>query len=265
MIKDNTFEPVECIKGDARHGLVVICDHARNTMPDEYEKLGLDDDTLARHIAYDIGARDLSCALARALDVPAVLSTFSRLLIDPNRGEDDPTLIMEVSDGVVIRRNSALTKQQRQQRLDTFHRPYHRALERVLDEVVRTGRAPAILSIHSFTPYWKTTPRPWHGGILWDRDPRLAAPLIAGLAADTRLNIGDNEPYTGALKGDTMYRHGTKNGFAHALLEVRQDLICNERGVAEWTQRVVSVLSPLLRDGEMFRRRRYGSRANPSL
>jgi predicted N-formylglutamate amidohydrolase len=135
-------------------------------------------------------------------------------------------------------------------------------VRRALDAGLATGRAPSILSVHSFTPAWKSRPRPWHAGILWDRDPRLAIPLIDALRADGSLAVGDNEPYAGALKGDTLYRHGSKRGLAHALIEVRQDLIGDDKGVAEWASRLVPILARLKDEPEMRAVRHFGSRSD---
>ncbi|MCX5571250.1 MULTISPECIES: N-formylglutamate amidohydrolase [Kaistia] len=235
----------EIVPGDAAAGLILLCDHASNHVPSEYGSLGLPPSEFTRHIAYDIGAEALTRALAVRFGVPAVLSHFSRLLIDPNRGLDDPTLIMRLSDGAVIPRNARIDAAEREHRIERFYRPYDDAVTRTIDAGMTTGRIPMILSIHSFTPLWKGVPRPWHAGILWDADPRLAQPLIAGLAADPAIVVGDNEPYHGALKGDTLYRHATRRGLAHALVEIRQDLIADPAGVAEWTDRLANVLVDL--------------------
>ena len=140
--------------------------------------LGLPQPELKRHIAYDIGAAAVTRHLAKLLQAPAVLTHFSRLLIDPNRGEDDPTMIMRLSDGAIVPGNRHIDSQERARRVDHYYRPYHAAIDRVIDQCIGAGRPPAILSIHSFTESWKGTPRPWHAGILWDRDPRLAQPLL---------------------------------------------------------------------------------------
>jgi predicted N-formylglutamate amidohydrolase len=116
--------------------------------------------------------------------------------------------------------------------------------------------------VHSFTPAWRGRPRPWHAGILWDRDPRLAVPLIEALRADGSLVVGDNEPYVGALKGDTLYRHGSRRGLAHALIEVRQDLIGDENGIAEWSARLVPILARLKDNPEMRAVHHFGSRSD---
>jgi predicted N-formylglutamate amidohydrolase len=259
---DRAFAAVETIPGDPACGLVVLCDHASNALPPEYGDLGLPAGEFQRHIAYDIGAAALSRRIAAALGAPAILSRFSRLLIDINRGEDDPTLIMRLSDGAVVRGNARVDAQERERRLERYYLPYHAAVTRVLDKALATGRAPAILSVHSFTPAWRGRPRPWHAGILWDLDPRLAVPLIEALCAEGSLVVGDNEPYVGALKGDTLHRHGSKRGLAHALIEVRQDLISDDKGVVEWTARLVPILARLKDDPDLRAVRNFGSRSD---
>ncbi len=137
---------------------------------------------MRRHIASDVGARGVTLGLARRLGAEAVLSTWSRLVIDPNRGEDDPTLVMKLYDGSLIPGNRQVGLAEIERRLDAYHRPYHRAIDRALDRVLAEGRAPALVAIHSFTPQFRGRPvRPWHVGLLWDRDDRLLAPA-AGAA-----------------------------------------------------------------------------------
>jgi predicted N-formylglutamate amidohydrolase len=248
--------------GDLEGGLVILVDHASNHIPAEYANLGLPPAELERHIAFDIGAGPLGLALAERFRAPALLTCFSRLLIDPNRGEDDPTLIMRLSDGAVVPGNACLDRAEADRRVARFYRPYHQAIGRLLDTMAATGRAPVILAIHSYTPVWKGNQRPWHAGILWDCDPRLALPLLTALQAEAGLRVGDNEPYSGALKNDTMYRHGSKRGFAHVLLEVRNDLIAAPAGVLEWADRLEPILRDILRDDDLYRARHYGSAAD---
>ncbi|HVZ13161.1 MAG TPA: N-formylglutamate amidohydrolase [Bauldia sp.] len=248
--------------GASSSGLVLVCDHAANAVPPEYGDLGLPAAEFRRHIAYDPGAAALTRALGAALGAPAVFSTFSRLLIDANRGEDDPTLIMRLSDGAVVPGNARVDAAERARRIARYHAPYHAAVDAALDAALAAGVVPAIFSVHSFTPVWRGVPRAWHCGVLWDNDPRMAVPLIEGLRADGSLIVGDNEPYAGALAGDSMYRHATRRGLAHALVEVRQDLIADEAGVAAWAERLVTLLVGLNRDPALHGVRHYGSNAD---
>ncbi|TPW26666.1 N-formylglutamate amidohydrolase [Pararhizobium mangrovi] len=255
------FAPYEILDAEPGSGIVLLADHARAALPERYAKLGLPEEAFTRHIAYDIGVEALTRRLGERLSAPAVLCCFSRLLIDPNRGEDDPTLVMKLSDGAVVPANHPMTGEERAFRLETFHRPYHRAVADLVERAEKAaGAPPFVVSLHSFTPAWKGEARPWHVGVLWDSDPRAPRPLIEALQAEGDLVVGDNEPYSGALGNDTMFTHCTRTGLAHALIEVRQDLIADNAGVAEWADRLCPLLESLNARPEMHRREYHGSR-----
>lgn len=257
------FPAYEIIEGDYDTGMVLVADHAMNRLPPHYGSLGLPESAFGRHIAFDIGIEALTRRLAAMLGIPAVLGCFSRLLIDPNRGEDDPTLIMKISDGAIIPGNHPITQEEWDLRLDTYHRPYHRAVEKTIAKAGASGRAPLVLSLHSFTPFWKEFARPWHAAVLWDSDHRAVRPLLEGLRLPGDLIIGDNEPYDGALKGDTMYRHCLMAGIPHTLLEVRQDLIANEDGVLGWAERLAPLFAALNTDPALHEYKVFPSRTGP--
>ncbi len=264
MTRTALFEPFLLVEGDRRKGLVLIADHARRDLPEEYGDLGLPASEFDRHIAYDIGVEALTLELAARLGVPAVMAGFSRLLIDPNRGEDDPTLVRQLYDGTIVPANYPMSPAEREKRLDLFYRPYHDAVSAMIASVAAAGGCPpVILSIHSFPPVLQGRPRPWHAGLLWDLDDRVARPLIEALAADPLLVIGDNEPYDGALRGDTMYRHAIVNGFPHALIEIRQDLIAGPSGVEAWTARLAPIVDAINRRPDIHVVKMYGSRTGP--
>ncbi|WHA41691.1 N-formylglutamate amidohydrolase [Agrobacterium larrymoorei] len=258
------FQPYEIIEGDYDKGMVLIADHAMNLLPPAYGNLGLPQTAFQRHIAYDIGIEGLTRKLAARLGVPAVMGRFSRLLIDPNRGEDDPTLIMKISDSAIVPGNHPMTQEEWDSRLNRYHRPYHNAVDGVLQKAAaQSGRAPLIFSLHSYTPFWKAVPRPWHAAVLWDTDHRAVHPLLAHLRASGDIVVGDNEPYDGALKGDTMYRHCMLKGIAHALLEVRQDLIGDEAGIESWAARLAPIFAAMNDDPTLHEYRRFASRTGP--
>lgn len=251
---------VAFVPGEVAGGLVILCDHASNAIPDEYERLGLPEAELQRHIAYDIGAAEVTVRLAALTGAPAVMSTFSRLVIDPNRGPDDPTLVMKLSDGAIVQGNARADDAEVERRLERFYRPYDHAVGAVIDAALARGRPPAILSIHSFTPAWKGVPRPWHVTVLWDADPRLPIPLLGALAAPGDVVVGDNEPYDGALAGDTVNRHATRRGLANALIEVRQDLIADAAGAAAWAARLATAWAAVKDDPALGRIEPHASR-----
>jgi predicted N-formylglutamate amidohydrolase len=238
------------LPGRLDRGLILVCDHAGNAFPSGYGTLGVSEADLERHIAYDIGAGAVTRLMAAELGVPATLTHFSRLLIDCNRGADDPTLIMRLADGTPVEGNRHLTVAERDKRIALYYTPYHAAIAAIIDRALAQGIAPVLLSIHSFTPVWKSNPRPWHAAVLWDRDPRLAKPLLSQLRAEPEFVVGDNEPYRGGLLGDCMWRHGTERGLAHALIEVRQDLIAEEAGQREWAARLARIMSGILAAAE---------------
>jgi predicted N-formylglutamate amidohydrolase len=264
------FPPVEQIAGALDAGVIVICDHASNGLPPEYGDLGLTHESLQRHIAYDIGAAWVTRRLAGLLGAPAVLSTFSRLLIDPNRGADDPTLVMRLSDGAIVPGNARIDAAEIARRRALYWSPYREAVAQTVDAMTATGAAPVVVSMHSFTPIWRGRTRPWKIGVLWDVDARLPAPLLQALAEESDLapaseNVGDNEPYDGALEGDTIDDIATARGLANALIEVRQDLIATETQADAWAERLARLLRPILARSELHVRADFGSRASGAL
>ncbi|MGX9142989.1 N-formylglutamate amidohydrolase [Mesorhizobium sp. 128a] len=264
MTRSTVFAPVDIVEGDRKRGMVLVADHARSDLPEEYGSLGLPAVELERHIAYDIGVEAVTRELAAALDVPAVIANFSRLLIDPNRGEDDPTLIRQLYDGTLVPGNYPMALAERERRLDGFYRPYHNAVSAMIASVAQaSGKAPFIFSVHSFTPVMQGVVRPWHVGILWDLDDRVARPLIDMLAQDKDLVVGDNEPYDGALRGDTMFKHAIVNGFAHALIEIRQDLIADSKGALAWAERLTPIVDAIDRRPDIHQVKMFGSRTGP--
>lgn len=243
IVAAESAEAFEVVAGRPAVGVVLLCDHAGNAFPEGYGTLGLPAAELERHIAYDIGAAGVTRELARLLGAPAVLSRFSRLLIDINRGIDDPTLVMRLSDGAVVEGNRHVDAAEIAHRVEHYYRPYHDTVSAVIDACIAAGRPPVLVSMHSFTHAWKGTPRPWHVGILWDtQDARVARPMIEAFRAGGDLVVGDNEPYRGHLEGDTLWRHGLRRGLAHVLIEVRQDLIGDQAGQIAWAERIAATL-----------------------
>ncbi|MEM6824873.1 MAG: N-formylglutamate amidohydrolase [Pseudomonadota bacterium] len=229
---------------------LIACDHASNRVPEALGgTLGLPPDDMARHIAFDLGAAGVARALAASLSAPTILSRFSRLVIDPNRGEDDPTLIMQVYDGTIVPGNRDLTQEARLERLDRWYRPYHAAYAE------RAGRRgdTLIVAVHSFTPrLLGRAPRPWHLGILFDpSDERLSRPFLYRLHAEEDLVVGENEPYAGHLAGDAIDRHGLTQGRPNVLIELRHDLIATAEAQQAWAARFAPLLEAARKDAKL--------------
>ncbi len=223
---------------------LITCDHASNMVPPFVGNgdLGLPPADMQRHIAYDPGALAVCKLLGQRLDAPVVGSNFSRLVIDPNRGEDDPTLVMQLYDGTIIPANRQVDATERALRLDRCYRPYHAALAKL---AARPDTV--IVSVHSFTPQLRgREPRPWEIGILHPDNERFSPHLIAALQAPGDLCVGINEPYTGYLPGDAIDTHGTKMGRPNTLIELRNDLIAEAAGQEYWADRLADVLPQAL-------------------
>jgi predicted N-formylglutamate amidohydrolase len=240
------YKPFEIVGAERSGPWVIACDHASNLIPPFVNNGSLDlpAGDMGRHIAYDVGAKGVSLALGALLDAPVICSNFSRLVIDPNRGENDPTLLMKLYDGTIIPANRHADAAEKERRLDACYRPYHNALA----DLLQTRSEAALLTLHSFTPQLAGRPkRPWHVGILHADDRRLCDPLLELLQQDQSLCVGRNEPYGGHLPGDTIDRHAISQGRHNALVEIRNDLIHTDEQQAHWAERLAPILQNALR------------------
>ena len=241
-----TYHPFFIEGADRPSRWLITCDHAANTVPPFVNggTLGLPEADMNRHIAYDVGAAGVARELARHLDAPAILSNFSRLVIDPNRGEDDPTLLMKLYDGTIIPGNRHAGPEELQLRLNRCYRPYHTGLS----ELAARQPDTVIVSVHSFTRQLRARPpRPWHVGVLYAADRRLSRPLVDLLNAEQDLCIGENEPYGGHLPGDAIARHAIAHERPNTLLELRNDLIGTRDAQAAWARRLAPILQEAAR------------------
>lgn len=249
MTVPDASPPYRIIGADRPGRWLVTCDHATNRVPDDVAggSLGVAPADMARHIAYDVGAAGLTLALAERLDSPAIESDFSRLVIDPNRGEDDPTLVMKLYDGTLIPANRHVDAVEVERRLATLYRPYHAAYAGLAARRADT----VIVAVHSFTPCLRgRSPRPWQVGVLYSQaDPVFSRALIARLAAEPDLCVGDNQPYAGCLPGDSIDRHALAAGRKNTLIELRNDLITTPADQARWADRLAPVLRAVLAAG----------------
>ena len=239
---------------------LIICDHSSNFIPQHYNNLGLSKTDIESHRAYDLGASDLANELAKLLSCNLVMSNFSRLLIDPNRGEDDPTLIPKLSEGKIIKGNLEILHsnedKERQKRIFEFYLPYHKEINKFLINSIKKGKIPKILSIHSFTPIWKGKQRETEIGILWDKDDRLSKIFLSSFK---NIEVGDNKPYSGRLRNDTLYKHATMRGIPNVLIEVRQDLLENKKDRLQWAKKIHNVLKENKKMINTFSIKKFGS------
>ncbi|RVU37896.1 N-formylglutamate amidohydrolase [Hwanghaeella grinnelliae] len=244
---------------DGKAAGVIVCDHASNKVPRRLDSLGLTPACLNFHISYDIGAAGVAERLAPLLDMPAIFSGYSRLVIDMNRPTDDFTSIREISDAHVVPGNRGLTERDHHLRQEELFKPYHDAVEGLMTDKRRRAdelglEAPVVISVHSCTDEMRGVKRPWHIGVLYNRDERLAKAIIDVLRdQNPDLTIGDNKPYSGLdAYGYTIERHALPFGIPNVLFEVRQDLIGTEEGQAKYANILGTALAVVLSDVTQF-------------
>ena len=236
-------EPVSTYNPDGKSRFLLVADHAGNLIPRVLGRLGLIEADCRRHIAWDIGIAGLARLLADQLDANLIKQNYSRLVIDCNRPLDAVTSIPEMSENTQIPGNANVNERDRAARIHEIFEPYHARIEAELNRRQRADQPTALIALHSFTPMFKGASRPWHAGVLYNRDGRLARELLMLLGANSELLVGDNAPYVVNDATDyTIPVHAERRGLYHALVEVRQDLIDNEIGQREWALRLGDLL-----------------------
>jgi predicted N-formylglutamate amidohydrolase len=239
--------PFVVLEENGQASALVVCDHASRAFPRALDRLGLPELPSWQHIAWDIGAGELARGLAHALDAPAVLAGYSRLVVDCNRSPDDEEAFRRESDGWTIPGNQDLTELDRRVRLASFFDPYHQCIEAMLGGFRSRGVVPLLVAVHSFSPTLAGDTRPWHAGVLWDRDEANARRLLTRLRAQKGLVIGDNEPYSGKHPANyTIDHHAKAHGLPHVCIEVRQDLLSSPAGIERWVRLLASLIGDIL-------------------
>jgi predicted N-formylglutamate amidohydrolase len=230
-------------------GVVLICEHAGQLVPESVGSLGLDAQVMSTHIAWDIGAASLARALSKELDAPLILQRYSRLVFDCNRVMEAPDAIVEVSDGVEIPANQKLSSAGRQARFDQVYIPFERAIEQVIEDCLLQGTSPAIVCIHSFTPVFKGQQRYLDLGIIHDASDAS----FAAYTLELGLKLGQysaalNQPYeAGDGVTHTLAMHGVRRKLSNVMFEVRNDLIRDNEGQAQWAERLGSLITGALK------------------
>jgi predicted N-formylglutamate amidohydrolase len=254
MIGPEDPPPYTIINEHGKGKILLVGDHASNTMPKILDNLGLDDTALEQHIAYDIGSKKLIHHLSQHLDAPAILAGYSRLIVDLNRSLEDDSAMPEVSDYTVIKGNQNMSDEQRNARIHSFYTPYRKAIDMMLHRFKEKEIVPAFISIHTFTPEMSGFSRPWHIGVLWDKDPRIPVPLMKNLCAHPDgFHIGDNQPYSGKHPADyTIDHHAEAAGLPHVSIEIRQDLVNTEAGAERWASILDDALHDILADPKLY-------------
>ena len=228
-------QPVTVTNATGRSAFVIAADHAGNYLPRRLQSLGLGQAELERHIAFDIGVGAVCGLMGDKLGAVVIRQNYSRLAIDCNRMPGSQTSIVEVSERTVVPGNIGLGEPQIEARIREIFRPYHDTIAGELERRRHAGLATALVAMHSFTPVFKGVARPWHVGVLYNRDPRFAHILMDLLRREEGLVVGDNEPYSVTDASDyTIPVHGEQRRLHHVGIEIRQDLIGNEAGELRW-------------------------------
>jgi len=235
--------PVEVVNAEGASPFLLVADHAGNSIPSRLGDLGVTAAERKRHIAWDIGIAGLGRRLADALGATLIQQIYSRLVIDCNRPLDAASSIPEISEDTPIPANIGMDEASKAARALEIFRPYHDRIETELDRRLQAGRATALMALHSFTPIFKGAKRPWHAGVLYNRDARLAQRLLALLQEEPGLIIGENAPYSVSDATDyTVPIHAERRGLPHVLIEIRQDLIADAAGQRQWALRLARLL-----------------------
>lgn len=239
-------DPVDLVNATSTAPFVLLCEHAGRAVPASLGNLGLDDTILRSHRGWDIGAEALARALAMRLNAPLILQRYSRLVIDSNRPPGSLESILNASDGVCIAANDTLSKAEKDARVRAIFYPMDRAIEASFAAHPRK----AAFSIHSFTPVFGGTPRPWNAGFLTRKSLSTASALINSLQRlQPELSLAINEPYSIDDETDWFIpRHAERRTIPHCLIEVRNDQIADETGVALWADLLGQALSDFMKE-----------------
>ena len=233
----------EVILDERRSPFLITCDHAGKRLPRALGTLGLSESELDRHIAWDLGAAQVARVLAHELGAFAILQTYSRLVIDCNRQLDVPSSIPVISEHTVIPGNQGLSPALAAERARAIFHPYHARILSEFERRASAGQPSVLIAMHSFTPTFMGVSRPWHTGMLYNRDVRVGRKLIELLRRDPELVVGDNEPYAVSDLSDYgVVVYGERRGIPHVEIEIRQDLLLDEAAQAAWAQRFARLL-----------------------
>jgi len=226
-----------------RSNFVIAVDHASRRIPRRLADLGLPKGQLARHIAWDIGALAVAQRVSVALDAPLVAQNYSRLVIDCNRDPRVPSSIPELSEAIAVPGNIGLGAEEIAARRREIFDPYHAELRGLLEERLAAGRPTILVAQHTMTDVYHGVRRAMHGAVLYNRDRRFAGLVLDELRREHGLIIADNEPHFVSDATDyTIPHHGEARRLLHVEIEIRQDLVAQKSGQAEWAQRITRAL-----------------------
>jgi len=248
LLESDEAGPVEILRPQGQSVFVLTADHAGRAIPRRLGTLGLSAGDLEKHIAWDIGVGDVARLIACALDAPLVLQHYSRLVIDCNRDPAVESSIAAISEHTRIPGNESLTREDAALRRRSIFDPYHAAIAGLLSERKAAARPTIVIALHSMTPVFKSESRAMHAAVLYDRDARFAHCVLRALRQEPGLIVAENQPYFVSPATDYTIPHHAEGRWPYAEIEIRQDLISDQSGQREWSERLARVLRAAQRD-----------------
>lgn len=248
LLGDDEVEPYVVLNREGSANCILTCEHAGAVVPESLDLLGMDPEDYTKHYAFDLGIRRVVETLSVLLDAPAILGNYSRLVVDLNRDLDHPTAFVTIGEGKTVPGNIGMPPENRAARVREIYEPYNTELGHMIDHAVAEGHHPAIISLHSFTPQYFQFRRPWEIGFLWTHDYRLSRALIDCFQQRGYV-VGDNQPYDHRIvRGSAVNRHADARRLSNTLLEIRNDLILNDKDADDWAKLLADGLHEVLAD-----------------
>lgn len=251
-LKKSRYKPYEVYNEQGKNRVILLCDHASNKIPKRFKSLGLSKKEINRHIGWDIGAALVAKKIAKELNSTLIMSGYSRLIIDCNRPFGVSEAFIKKSENTIIPGNLNINRKDKINRAKLYCLPYREKINSILKKRIGNKITPIIISMHSFTDFYKGVSRPWHLGLLYRKDRRLTSLILKQLKKDKSIKVGINEPYKCNLKGDFSIPYFAElNGLPNILFEIRQDLIRNKKGVDIWSKRISKILKKTISHPEI--------------
>ncbi|MFN3828222.1 MAG: N-formylglutamate amidohydrolase [Micavibrio sp.] len=248
LLQDDEPAPYDLINLEGDPQLILTCEHAGDIVPRQLGLLGLEPEDFRCHYAVDVGVDDVTRELSRLMNAPAILGNYSRLVVDLNRTENHPMTFATTGEGKPVPGNIGISAEEGERRLREIYRPYHTALDGLIESVIARGYIPIVISVHSYTPVFFNFARPWEVGFMYASDDRVSLPLIRHFES-LGYNVGKNQPYDRRVaRGGAISRHAERRRLPCSMIEFRNDMISNKKDAHHWAKLFADGLQEVLAD-----------------